>query len=177
MRVREGWSQQPSTSESTKTNHSNKSLLPVRGNPVRWETTRERRTWILLVCSSFPPGKTTRTRSKDSPDSADIHDCEKTGSLEYFLSVLFRLIQYPPAPCKGRIAVTKEDLACLDGGEFLNDVIIDFYLKWVCQTRNKRGKSLVGKDKCLTLCRWHVFIFIRLLNHFTENKKSFRDVL
>uniref|UniRef100_A0A671YYQ3 Ubiquitin-like protease family profile domain-containing protein n=1 Tax=Sparus aurata TaxID=8175 RepID=A0A671YYQ3_SPAAU len=38
---------------------------------------------------------------------------------------------YPPAPCKGRIAVTKEDLACLDGGEFLNDVIIDFYLKYL----------------------------------------------
>ncbi|XP_073318447.1 sentrin-specific protease 7b [Pagrus major] len=42
-----------------------------------------------------------------------------------------RLIQYPAAPCKGRIAVTKEDLACLDGGEFLNDVIIDFYLKYL----------------------------------------------
>lgn len=43
----------------------------------------------------------------------------------------FRLIQYPAPPCKGRITVTKEDLACLDSGEFLNDVIIDFYLKSV----------------------------------------------
>ncbi|KAM9334298.1 sentrin-specific protease 7-like [Symphorus nematophorus] len=42
-----------------------------------------------------------------------------------------RLIQYPVAPCKGRITVTKEDLACLDDGEFLNDVIIDFYLKYL----------------------------------------------
>ncbi|XP_034403339.1 sentrin-specific protease 7-like isoform X4 [Cyclopterus lumpus] len=42
-----------------------------------------------------------------------------------------RLIQYPAAPCKGRITVTKEDLACLSGGEFLNDVIIDFYLKFL----------------------------------------------
>ncbi|XP_039998385.1 sentrin-specific protease 7-like [Xiphias gladius] len=42
-----------------------------------------------------------------------------------------RLIQYPAAPCKGRISVTKEDLACLDGGKFLNDVIIDFYLKYL----------------------------------------------
>uniref|UniRef100_G3PRV5 Ubiquitin-like protease family profile domain-containing protein n=1 Tax=Gasterosteus aculeatus TaxID=69293 RepID=G3PRV5_GASAC len=42
-----------------------------------------------------------------------------------------RLIQYPAAPSKGRITVTKEDLACLSGGEFLNDVIIDFYLKFL----------------------------------------------
>lgn len=42
-----------------------------------------------------------------------------------------RLIQYPPAPCRGRISVCTEDLACLDHGEFLNDVIIDFYLKYL----------------------------------------------
>ncbi|XP_037618619.1 sentrin-specific protease 7b isoform X2 [Sebastes umbrosus] len=42
-----------------------------------------------------------------------------------------RLIQYPAAPCKGRITVAKEDLACLGDGEFLNDVIIDFYLKFL----------------------------------------------
>ncbi|XP_075871722.1 uncharacterized protein LOC142881336 isoform X2 [Nelusetta ayraudi] len=42
-----------------------------------------------------------------------------------------RLIQYPAPPCRGRITVTKEDLARLDSGVFLNDVIIDFYLKYV----------------------------------------------
>ncbi|KAM4711260.1 sentrin-specific protease 7-like isoform 3-T3 [Anableps anableps] len=42
-----------------------------------------------------------------------------------------RLIQYPLVPCKGRITVTEEDLACLDAGEFLNDVVIDFYLKYL----------------------------------------------
>ncbi|KAM9766890.1 sentrin-specific protease 7-like [Menidia menidia] len=42
-----------------------------------------------------------------------------------------RLFQYPPAPCRGRISVTREDLACLETGEFLNDVIIDFYLKYL----------------------------------------------
>ncbi|XP_058478515.1 sentrin-specific protease 7b isoform X1 [Solea solea] len=42
-----------------------------------------------------------------------------------------RLIQYPPPPSKGSICVTKEDLVCLDAGEFLNDVIIDFYLKFL----------------------------------------------
>ncbi|XP_053170965.1 LOW QUALITY PROTEIN: sentrin-specific protease 7-like, partial [Scomber japonicus] len=42
-----------------------------------------------------------------------------------------RLIQYPAAPCKGGITVSREDLLCLNDGEFLNDVIIDFYLKFL----------------------------------------------
>ncbi|XP_030642285.1 sentrin-specific protease 7 isoform X2 [Chanos chanos] len=42
-----------------------------------------------------------------------------------------RLIQFPPPPSKGAITVTSEDLECLDSGEFLNDVIIDFYLKYL----------------------------------------------
>ncbi|KAI4883783.1 hypothetical protein NFI96_012392 [Prochilodus magdalenae] len=41
------------------------------------------------------------------------------------------LIQYPPPPAKGGITVTAEDLECLRDGEFLNDVIIDFYLKYL----------------------------------------------
>ncbi|XP_054470966.1 sentrin-specific protease 7 isoform X2 [Anoplopoma fimbria] len=44
-----------------------------------------------------------------------------------------RLIQFPPPPLKGGITVTLEDLRCLDSGHFLNDVIIDFYLKYVLQ--------------------------------------------
>lgn len=44
-------------------------------------------------------------------------------------SCLLRLIQFPPPPLKGGITVTAEDLQCLDSGQYLNDVIIDFYLK------------------------------------------------
>lgn len=48
----------------------------------------------------------------------------------YFLKIFYsRLIVYPPPPAKGGISVTNEDLHCLSEGEFLNDVIIDFYLK------------------------------------------------
>ncbi|KAI3355843.1 hypothetical protein L3Q82_004406 [Scortum barcoo] len=43
------------------------------------------------------------------------------------------LIQFPPPPLKGGITVTMEDLQCLDSGQFLNDVIIDFYLKYLLQ--------------------------------------------
>ncbi|XP_018100198.1 SUMO specific peptidase 7 L homeolog isoform X2 [Xenopus laevis] len=44
---------------------------------------------------------------------------------------LLRLIVYPPPPTKGGLCVTNEDLDCLEHGEFLNDVIIDFYLKYL----------------------------------------------
>ncbi|KAK1802392.1 hypothetical protein P4O66_022057 [Electrophorus voltai] len=50
-----------------------------------------------------------------------------------------RLIQYPPPPSKGGITVTTEDLECLRDGEFLNDVIIDFYLKYLHLERADRG--------------------------------------
>lgn len=52
-------------------------------------------------------------------------------ALSSFVPPPFRLIQFPPPPLKGGITVTMEDLQCLDSGQFLNDVIIDFYLKWV----------------------------------------------
>uniref|UniRef100_A0A8C1H1S0 Si:dkey-100n23.3 n=1 Tax=Cyprinus carpio TaxID=7962 RepID=A0A8C1H1S0_CYPCA len=42
---------------------------------------------------------------------------------------------FPPPPSKGAITVTTEDLECLDSGEFLNDVIIDFYLKYLLVQR------------------------------------------
>jgi sentrin-specific protease 6 len=49
--------------------------------------------------------------------------------ITYFILFYYRLIVYPPPPAKGGISVTNEDLHCLSEGEFLNDVIIDFYLK------------------------------------------------
>lgn len=48
-----------------------------------------------------------------------------------------RLIQFPPPPMKGGITVTMEDLQCLDIGQYLNDVIIDFYLKYLLQNASE----------------------------------------
>lgn len=48
-----------------------------------------------------------------------------------------RLIQFPPPPMKGGITVTMEDLQCLDFGQYLNDVIIDFYLKYLLQNASE----------------------------------------
>ncbi|XP_066597164.1 uncharacterized protein [Prorops nasuta] len=38
---------------------------------------------------------------------------------------------YPPPPSKGGIAINTEDYLCLGEDQFLNDVIIDFYLKYL----------------------------------------------
>ncbi|NXL44072.1 SENP7 protease, partial [Podilymbus podiceps] len=66
------------------------------------------------------------------------------------------LIVYPPPPAKGGLGVTSEDLECLEYGEFLNDVIIDFYLKYLFL--EKAPKHLADRThifssffyKCLT---------------------------
>ncbi|XP_040192538.1 sentrin-specific protease 7 isoform X2 [Rana temporaria] len=80
-----------------------------------------------------------------------------------------RLLVYPPPPTKGGLAVSNEDLECLEHGEFLNDVIIDFYLKYLmleifpkpfadrchvfssfffkCLTRKENGSSDNNPDK------------------------------
>ncbi|XP_075001439.1 sentrin-specific protease 6 isoform X3 [Calonectris borealis] len=57
-----------------------------------------------------------------------------------FIGPIEKLIVYPPPPAKGGISVTNEDLHCLNEGEFLNDVIIDFYLK-IQQKRHGRVKT------------------------------------
>uniref|UniRef100_A0A673CVM5 Uncharacterized LOC115412102 n=1 Tax=Sphaeramia orbicularis TaxID=375764 RepID=A0A673CVM5_9TELE len=44
---------------------------------------------------------------------------------------------FPPPPLKGGITVTMEDLQCLDSGQYLNDVIIDFYLKYLLQNASE----------------------------------------
>ncbi|XP_026141659.1 sentrin-specific protease 6 isoform X2 [Carassius auratus] len=53
-----------------------------------------------------------------------------------------KLVVYPPPPAKGGITITEDDLSCLEEGEFLNDVIIDFYLRYlVCEQQEKEDAS------------------------------------
>ncbi|XP_042629329.1 sentrin-specific protease 6-like [Cyprinus carpio] len=66
----------------------------------------------------------------------------KKMSKELFSPPLCRLVVYPPPPAKGGITITEEDLSCLEEGEFLNDVIIDFYLRYlVCEELEKEHAS------------------------------------
>ncbi|XP_036174275.1 sentrin-specific protease 6 isoform X8 [Myotis myotis] len=66
-------------------------------------------------------------------------DDEETGEGHtIFMGPVEKLIVYPPPPAKGGISVTNEDLHCLSEGEFLNDVIIDFYLKYLVLEKLKK---------------------------------------
>ncbi|KAK3537643.1 hypothetical protein QTP70_017033, partial [Hemibagrus guttatus] len=48
------------------------------------------------------------------------------------------LVIYPPPPAKGGFSITEEDFNCLNMGEYLNDVVMDFYLKYlVCEKLQK----------------------------------------
>ncbi|RXM27377.1 Sentrin-specific protease 6, partial [Acipenser ruthenus] len=67
---------------------------------------------------------------EDDEEMADMHTV--------FTGPVQKLIVYPPAPAKGGISVTNEDLHCLNEGEFLNDVIIDFYLKYLVLEKLKK---------------------------------------
>ncbi|XP_065744806.1 sentrin-specific protease 6 [Phocoena phocoena] len=69
-------------------------------------------------------------------------DDEETGeSHTIFMGLAEKLIVYPPPPAKGGISVTNEDLHCLSEGEFLNDVIIDFYLKYLVLEKLKKEEA------------------------------------
>lgn len=73
-----------------------------------------------------------------------------------FTGPIVKLLVYPPPPAKGGISVTNEDLHCLNDGEFLNDVIIDFYLKYLFLEKLKEEDAV----------RSHVFssFFYKRLN-------------
>uniref|UniRef100_A0AAQ5XP61 Ubiquitin-like protease family profile domain-containing protein n=1 Tax=Amphiprion ocellaris TaxID=80972 RepID=A0AAQ5XP61_AMPOC len=98
---------------------------------------------LLLLHSCPPPldqhllrllGHSTVRRSSGPPKTSDPENrlsCSLRNKTRTSAELPTRLIQYPEAPSKGRITVTNEDLVCLQEGNFLNDVIIDFYLKFL----------------------------------------------
>ena len=48
------------------------------------------------------------------------------------------MFTYPFPPAIGGIQVTNEDYFCLNDGEFLNDIVISFYLKYLTEQVNNR---------------------------------------
>ncbi|XP_033729243.1 sentrin-specific protease 6-like [Pecten maximus] len=71
------------------------------------------------------------TESMDMDTSLDPRERSPSPPRIMFSGPIEKLITYPPPPTPGGIAVTNEDLYCLNEGEFLNDVIIDFYLRFL----------------------------------------------
>ncbi|XP_034143708.1 sentrin-specific protease 6 isoform X3 [Esox lucius] len=83
----------------------------------------------------------TRQRISTLFDYDDDEDDDMAELQPTFTGPIRKLIVYPPPPAKGGISVTNEDLHCLNDGEFLNDVIIDFYLKYLVLEKLKKADS------------------------------------
>ncbi|RZF40329.1 hypothetical protein LSTR_LSTR006938 [Laodelphax striatellus] len=78
------------------------------------------------------------------------------------------IMVYPPPPAKGGIPINTEDYACLGEDQFLNDVIIDFYLKYLHQ------HYLSEKDQSRT----HIlstFFYKRLTTKPTSSRRSLHN--
>ncbi|XP_011307387.1 uncharacterized protein [Fopius arisanus] len=78
--------------------------------------------------------------------------------------IVEKITVYPPPPAKGGIALNTEDYACLGEDQFLNDAIIDFYLKYLTLER------LSDEDASRT----HVFssYFYKRLTSLTQSGDS-----
>ncbi|CAK6979698.1 sentrin-specific protease 7b [Scomber scombrus] len=108
------------SSSSSSSSSSSTSAGP--SSPLDWTD------GLLLLHSCPPPLDQHLLRLLGHSQVRSRKSCLRSAGVQQLPS---RLIQYPAAPCKGRITVSREDLFCLNDGEFLNDVIIDFYLKFL----------------------------------------------
>ncbi|XP_010780126.1 sentrin-specific protease 6-like [Notothenia coriiceps] len=95
---------------------------------------------VTDVTPLSPVAMATRTRMSTRQHSSyfDDEEEEMTDLQHTFSGPIIKLMVYPPPPAKGGISVTNEDLHCLNEGEFLNDVILDFYLKYLVLERLKK---------------------------------------
>ncbi|XP_071323644.1 sentrin-specific protease 6 isoform X3 [Trachinotus anak] len=98
-------------------------------------------TQVTQVAAVTPVTMPVRTRMATRQQTSTFfeeEDEDMTDLQPTFSGPIVKLMVYPPPPAKGGISVTNEDLHCLNDGEFLNDVIIDFYLKYLVLEKLKK---------------------------------------
>ncbi|XP_061602452.1 sentrin-specific protease 6 isoform X2 [Cololabis saira] len=89
----------------------------------------------------LPSRTPTRTCTRQQTRTFFQEDEDMTDLQPTFSGPIVKLMVYPPPPAKGGMSVTNEDLHCLNDGEFLNDVIIDFYLKYLVLEKLRKEDS------------------------------------
>jgi len=75
-----------------------------------------------------------------------------------------KFCQYPPDGA-GNVSVTNEDYNCLEAEQFLNDVIIDFYLKFLQHGRFANIKEVMDRTHIFT-----TYFYKRLTTRPSNNK-------
>ncbi|XP_076011175.1 sentrin-specific protease 6 isoform X2 [Genypterus blacodes] len=113
----------------------------TQASPVTKVTQINKAPQVTQVTPVTPVTRTLRTRIATCPHAPKFFDDEDEDMTEIqptFSGPIIKLMVYPPSPAKGGISVTNEDLHCLNDGEFLNDVIIDFYLKYLVLEKLKK---------------------------------------
>ncbi|XP_044025201.1 sentrin-specific protease 6 isoform X2 [Siniperca chuatsi] len=95
-------------------------------------------TRVAPVTPATMPARTRMATRQQTSAYFEEEDEDMTDLQPTFSGPIIKLMVYPPPPAKGGISVTNEDLHCLNDGEFLNDVIIDFYLKYLVLEKLKK---------------------------------------
>ncbi|XP_069371511.1 sentrin-specific protease 6 isoform X2 [Paralichthys olivaceus] len=93
---------------------------------------------VSKVSQVTMPVRTRMATRQHSSTYFEDEDEDMTDLQPTFSGPIIKLMVYPPPPAKGGISVTNEDLHCLNDGEFLNDVIIDFYLNYLVLEKLKK---------------------------------------
>ncbi|XP_070705472.1 sentrin-specific protease 6 isoform X2 [Pempheris klunzingeri] len=113
-------------------------------SPVAKVTPVSKVTQVTQVAPGTPVAVPVRTRMATRQQTStyfEDEDEDMTDLQPTFSGPIIKLMVYPPPPAKGGISVTNEDLHCLNDGEFLNDVIIDFYLKYLVLEKLKKDDA------------------------------------
>ncbi|XP_014218711.1 sentrin-specific protease 7 [Copidosoma floridanum] len=121
-----------------------------------------------VISETSSPMKKLRKRRRSSSDSScsvstkSSDDIIEVQSSDQCLTLDLRrnaqvILVYPKPPMKYGITVTTEDFKCLNQGQFLNDIIIDFYLKYFAL------EKLSDQDKERTYI-FNTFFYTKLSN-------------